>query len=46
MRPFNTSVLLLIAVVCFVLATFGVTIDHHALVTPGLAFLAASFLVP
>lgn len=36
--------LLLAAILCFVLATFGVTIGDHGLIAPGLAFFAAAHL--
>ena len=39
------KVLLLIAVVIFVLATFGVTFSHVALLPLGLAFLAGALLL-
>jgi hypothetical protein len=38
--------LLLIAIVIFVLAAFGVAVPLVSLVELGLAFFAASFLVP
>ena len=41
-----SRVLVLIALVVFVLATFGVALGGLALVPLGLAFLAASHLVP
>jgi len=40
------GLLLLVAVICFVLATFGVEISGHPLVPPGLAFFAAAGLAP
>jgi hypothetical protein len=39
------SILLLVAVVIFVLAAFGVSLGTVSLVPLGLAFLAAAFLV-
>jgi hypothetical protein len=41
-----SKLLCLIALVCFVLATFGVGLPIVQLVPLGLTFLAASFLVP
>lgn len=47
MPPFTISkLLMLIALLVFVLATFGVTLGVVALAPLGLAFLAASYLVP
>jgi hypothetical protein len=40
------SVLLLIAVILFVLAAFGVDVKSISLLALGLAFFAGSFLVP
>ena len=40
-----SRILLLVAVICFVLAFFGVAIDGHSLVTLGLALFAAAGLV-
>lgn len=45
MKITASRILLLIAVIIFVLATFGVTFTHVSLVPLGLAFFAASFLV-
>ena len=39
------SILLLVAVICFVLAAFGVALGNIGLVPLGLAFFAGSFLV-
>ena len=39
------TVFAIIAVVAFVLATFGVTVSHVALIPMGLAFYAARALV-
>lgn len=41
-----SRLLVVIALVLFVLAAFGVTLPIVELVALGLAFLAASFLVP
>lgn len=47
MPPFTVSRLfVLIALILFVLAAFGVAFGIVALVPLGLAFLAASFLLP
>jgi len=40
-----TEILILIAVICFVLAAIGLDVNV-SLVAVGLAFFAASFLVP
>lgn len=40
-----TAILLIIAIVCFVLAAFGVALGEVALVPLGLAFFAAAHLV-
>ena len=39
------SILLLVAVVCFLLAAFGVALGDLSLLPLGLAFFAAAFLV-
>lgn len=39
------SLLIFIAVILFVLATFGVDIGGHGLIAPGLAFFAAGHLL-
>lgn len=39
-----SQLLLLVAVVLFVLAFFGVTVGGHALIAAGLAFFAAGHL--
>jgi hypothetical protein len=41
-----SRVLVLIAIILFVLAAFGVTFSAVLLLPLGLAFLAASFLIP
>jgi len=38
------SILLIVAVVCFVLSAFGVDLANIGLVALGLAFMAAAFL--
>lgn len=40
-----TSILLVLAVICFVLAAIGVSLGTVGLVPLGLAFFAGSFLV-
>jgi len=40
------SILLIIAVILFVIAAFGVDVRGISLVALGLAFVAAAFLVP
>lgn len=39
------DILMLIALLCFVLAFFGVAIGGHSLLILGFVFMAASFLV-
>lgn len=39
------SILLIVAIICFVLAAIGVAIGEIGLLPLGLAFLAAAFLV-
>lgn len=47
MGPFTTSrLLLLVALVLFILAAFGVGFPGVALVPLGLAFVVASYLAP
>lgn len=41
-----SRILLVIAIVCFVLAALGVDLGDFGLTATGLAFFAASFLVP
>jgi hypothetical protein len=46
MRLTLRTILLIIAVVLFVVAAFGVDVRGLALIPLGLAFVAAAFLVP
>lgn len=39
------SILLIVAIVCFVLATVGVAVGDVSLIPLGLAFFAAAFLI-
>lgn len=39
-------VLALVAAICFALGAFGVTVAGHALLLPGLFFLALHFVLP
>lgn len=39
------SILLIVAIICFVLAAIGIALGDFGLVPLGLAFFAASFLV-
>lgn len=45
-NTYVSKLLVLVAVLCFVLAVFGVSVHGAPMTAAGLAFFAASFLVP